>query len=342
LFEAFQIEYVVAYDVDVHVNGGHLVGLFQVVGNKGIRVLDAIHEIGTSLYHTLVDELFKRLFFTDDAKVVQEFVPETAVDKVTGSMFGTTHVKVNLLPVVVDSCVDQGLVVVWVHVTQVVGRGACKTRHRVQFKGIAFTGSPVFSVAQGRFPFFGRQEAVYLWQFQREIFFIQHIWTTFLVENRERFTPVTLTTENGVSQSEVNLDAAQLIVGHVGFGALDGCLDGQSVQETRVHHDALFGIVAFFADIGALDEGNDGQIEVFGESVVPGIVGGYSHDGSRAVASQDVVADPDGDGFVCEGIDGVGTGENTGDTPVGYAFAFSTFFGRGQVGIYLSLLIGGG
>ena len=77
----------------------HLIALFLVQAHEGVGVLDAIHKVAATLNHTLVDQLLEWLFLHTDAQVIQELVPESAVDEVTSSMFTTTYIQVHILPV---------------------------------------------------------------------------------------------------------------------------------------------------------------------------------------------------------------------------------------------------
>ena len=60
----------------------------------GGQFVDTIHEVGAALYHTLVDKFLERLFLAAHAVVVEELIPETGVDKVTGGMLRTGDLEV--------------------------------------------------------------------------------------------------------------------------------------------------------------------------------------------------------------------------------------------------------
>jgi len=120
--EGVAVEHVVLYDVDVDVDGGHVILVFQAVGDERVAVFDAVDEVGASLYHALVDEFLEGLFAARHADVVEELVPEAAVDEVSGGVFRAADIEVYVLPVGVDVGVDEGVFVVGVHIAQVVGR----------------------------------------------------------------------------------------------------------------------------------------------------------------------------------------------------------------------------
>ena len=67
----------------------------------GGQFVDTIHEVGAALYHTLVDKFLERLFLAAHTVVVEELIPETGVDKVTGGMLRTADVEVDVTPVLV-------------------------------------------------------------------------------------------------------------------------------------------------------------------------------------------------------------------------------------------------
>ena len=98
----------------------HLIILLEVVGDKGVGAVDAIDEVGSSLDHTLVDELLKGLLLTNNAQIKEELVPETAVNQVTGSMLRTSNVEINIAPVLIYLRIYQSMLVVRIHVTQIV------------------------------------------------------------------------------------------------------------------------------------------------------------------------------------------------------------------------------
>jgi len=70
------------------------------MGHKGIAAFDAVHKIGSSLDHALVDHLLERLFDTYRTDVVEELRPKPGIQQVAGGVFRTSNVKVNCSPVV--------------------------------------------------------------------------------------------------------------------------------------------------------------------------------------------------------------------------------------------------
>ena len=54
-----------------------------------------------------------------------------------------------------------------------------------------------------------------------------------------------------------------------------------------------------------IDNGDDGQVEMFGKSVVAAVVSRNSHDGTGSVTGKNVFTDPNGNRLVGERVDGV-------------------------------------
>ncbi len=100
----------------------------------------------------------------------------------------------------------------------------------------------------------GRLEVAHLWQAQWQCRFGQRIGHTVLVVDWERLTPVALAAEYSVPQAVVHLHTPKPRVGDVFFHLLYRLFYLQSVQEARVHHDALFSVETLFADIGSLNQ----------------------------------------------------------------------------------------
>ena len=70
--ECFRVENVVGHDVDIHMERGSVVLVFQIQRYECIGILDAIYKVASSLNHTLVHQFLERLFDGGYAEVVQE------------------------------------------------------------------------------------------------------------------------------------------------------------------------------------------------------------------------------------------------------------------------------
>ncbi len=120
-------------------------------------------------------------------------------------MFRTSDIKVDIPPVAVSLGAYQLFVIMRIHITEVVGRRTGKTWHCVQFKRAALLGVPVLGTPQRGFAGFGRQVFVDFRQMQRKLVLAEHYGYTVLVIYRERFPPVALAAENGITQAVVYL-----------------------------------------------------------------------------------------------------------------------------------------
>ena len=138
---------------------------------------------------------------------MQELIPETGVDQVSGSVFRSSYIKVYVFPVFVHFRVHQCFVVVRVHVAQIVCGRTGESRHGVQFQRedgnvvdlfvfyralVYRVPRPFLGVSQWRFACFGGEELVYFRKFQRQTVFVDHVRHSVFVVYRERFPPVAL------------------------------------------------------------------------------------------------------------------------------------------------------
>ena len=213
--EGFDVEDVIGHDVDIHMDGRRvLVLVFESETDEDgmsfflTGYVVTIDEVASSLDHALVDKFLEGFFFAAVSVVVEEFVPEPAVDQVSGGMLRTAHIEIHVLPVFIDFLIHQGLVVVWIHVAQVVGARPGKTRHGVQFKredadivdesflhdGIVFrVPGPFRGMSERGLSVFSGFILADFRQFEWQTFLWNHVWHIIFVIHGEWLTPVTLT-----------------------------------------------------------------------------------------------------------------------------------------------------
>ncbi len=212
-----------------------------------------------------------------------------------------------------------------IHVAEIVGRRAGKTGHRAEFDRIAFLRLPVLSATQRRFADFGREELVDFGQQKRQLALVHHVGNTVDVVDRERLAPVALTAEDGIAKAIVYLHFAYTFLGDEFLCGGYGVLNLHSVETklfaAAVDHSSALGVEALFADVGALNQRDNRQVEFAGESIVAAVVGRNCHDSSGSVAGKHVVAYPNWNLFARERVDGVGTGEHSGYFLVDHALA---------------------
>ena len=186
-------------DVHIHVDGRHVILVLEIQRNELVGVLDAVNKVTAALNHTLVDQLAEGFYLAHKTVIIEELVPETAVNQVTRSMLGTTHIEVYLTPIFVGLMRNECLVVVRIHVAQIVGRRTGKSRHGVQLQRITVGGHPPLGAAQGRLARLGGQEFVHLGQLQRQLALVEGLRLVVLViVDGERLAPIALTAEDGI------------------------------------------------------------------------------------------------------------------------------------------------
>ena len=134
-----------------------------------------------------------------------------------------------------------------------------------------------------------------------------------LIVDGERLAPIALAGENGIAKTPVSLAASQSMGLHIILCLLDGLLDIQSIEESGVAHAALLGVERLLGHVAALNDGHDGQIELAGESIVPAVMGGNCHNGTRAVSGQHIIRNPDRNALAAQRIDSVCSREYAGD-----------------------------
>ena len=81
---------------------------------------------------------------------------------------------------------------------------------------------------------------------------------------------------------------------------------------------------------------------MLGKSIVARVVGRHGHDGTCTISGQNVLSNPDGNLFVGERIDGVGTGEDTGHLVVHLALTLGALLHVGNIVFHFLFLFGRG
>ena len=321
----------------MHRNG--LILVFQTGRYELVGTGNHIHEVGTALNHALVDELAEGFVFAHVAQVIEELVPETAVNQVAGGMLRTAHVEIYAAPVFVGLPGHQALGVVRVHVTQVVGAGTGESGHGALFQRITLVG-PVLGAGQRRLAVLGGFVLVYLRQREGQVLEGNGRSHTVLVIDGERLSPVALAGEDGVADTVIHLPPAHPVFLHIVDGGGNGLAHGKAVEKAAVAHDALFGVHAFLAHIGPFDDGDNGEAEFLGKGIVSAVVGGNGHDGARSVTGQHILGNPYRHLLPGHGVDAVSTRENARDGLSGHPFALGLLLHLFQIGFHLRLLRG--
>ena len=338
----------------------------DILGDKQIVVLlAAIHKVAPSLYHALVHQLLERLLLHAHANVEEELVPETGIDKVSRAMLGAAHVEVYVLPILHRLFAEIGFVVAGVHIAQIISARACKARHGAQLQGeyglvvnlrglhhlaVLLVPCPHRGVSQWGLACGGRLEVLHLGQQQRQALFGYGVGSVILVVDGERLAPVALAAEDGVAQTVVHRAAADT---HLLYLVDDGChriLHLHAGHKAAVHAVARLSVHALLPCGGVAElvwvEGHhlsDGQVEMACKGKVAAVVCRHSHDGTRAVACQHIVAHPDGYALARQGVHGKGSGEYAAHLlHLCLAFALRAVLRPSHVGLHLGTLLRSG
>ena len=260
-------------------------------------------------------------------------------------MLSTTHIQVDLTPILVGFLAHEGIVVMWVHIAQVVGARACKTWHGVQLQWTTIASHPVLGATQRWLASLGGKELVDLGQHQWQLALVEGLWLSILiVVDGEWLTPIALAAEDGIAQAVVHLHLAYSCLFDIFLGLGNGVFHLQAVElqtlVARVHHDAVFGVEALFAHVGSLNQWDDGEVEMLGKRIVAAVVGWYRHDGTSAVACKHIVADVDGYLLAGNGVEGIAATEHTTHLLLYHALALGLVLNFVEIGIHGGALLG--
>ena len=263
--------------------------------------------------HAVACALCIRFCGRDLADVVEELMPETAVQQVQRGVLHAAVIPVYLMPVVECFLGCKRFIVVRIHIAQEVPGGACPLRHGVRFAhGLAAAlrargVDPIGHLRERRFAVIGRLVGINLRQNERQLAFIdRHIAALLAVYNRNRLAPVALACEYPVTELIVDLTVADAGLLKVIFDADFRFFDGHAVQNAGVDHDAGVAVrERFFLHIAALNDFDDWQVELLCELPVTGIVCRNSHDGAGTVGNENIVGNEDRNGGTGQRIDGL-------------------------------------
>ncbi len=160
-------------------------------------------------------------------------------------MLCTANIEIYVAPVFISLFTYEGFLVLRIHIAQIVGRRTCESGHGVEFEreyalmvyqtliyylvGLGIP-RPQLGTAQWGLARLCWLVFVYFRQFQRQTFLRNHIGHIVLVIYGEWLAPIALTTEDGIAQAVIHLDAAQSVGFHIFLGGGNGLLHGQSVE----------------------------------------------------------------------------------------------------------------
>ena len=79
-----------------------------------------VNQITSSLDFPLVYQFFKGLFIDSKPDVKEKFIPETGIDQMAGSVFVSSDIEIDILPVISSFFGEIALMISRIHVTQVI------------------------------------------------------------------------------------------------------------------------------------------------------------------------------------------------------------------------------
>ena len=235
-------------------------------------------------------------------------------------MFNTADVLVYIHPMIGFFTTPRCFFIACIRIAQIVPRRANKGIHRIGFARCrtaadrAGAVTELFPCCQGGYGT-GRKGYVCR-QFYGQLFFRNQLFTAFFtIYDRNRSSPIALTRNQPIAQTEVNCPLAA-VMGLQPFGnGLFSLLNRKAVELSRVHKNAFarIGFCSIFIVIFTGRVGDDivnGNIVLFAEFKVPLIVTGNAHNGTCPVIGENIVGNPDGNLFTVQGIDCIGTGKH--------------------------------
>jgi hypothetical protein len=176
-FKAFNIQHIIVHHVHINMNGRGIVIFLRLSDTKVLVPLTAVNKIAASLYHALVDELFKGLIFHHQPNIEQKLVPKARINQVAGGVFGTTNVQIHILPILVSL---SGLPrrCYWLDPCNANSRPMNRqNRAWCSTQRITIGCLPVFGATQWWFAFFGGQVFINFGQGQWQLLrFREHAW----------------------------------------------------------------------------------------------------------------------------------------------------------------------
>ena len=208
---------------------------FNFVCGNGLTAFIAI---GVCLNVTLVEQAMEWFFAAYMTKVVQHLVPEARVQQVQHCVLNSTHIQVHAAgvavmlwshPILLNVFINERFGIGWVEVAQFVPTRASPLRHHVYFTAILLRPiakvkrdiDPVLNAGKRRNwvgGFVVRVECLWLevsqfWQQNGQCRCWNRDWLiVFVVNNRERLTPVALTGEQPVAQLVGNCAVAVIVL----------------------------------------------------------------------------------------------------------------------------------
>ncbi len=202
-------------------------------------------------------------------------------------VFASANVKVNLLPVAGCFLWCKFVLIFCIHVSQVIPRASGPTGHGgMLIVKLAFM-FPILRPRQWRFSAFSRQILVYFGQYNGQIVFIHRFRNSILIVYRYGFSPVTLSSENGIAQTVIHFSFSKSALFNFSNNFFDGLFYFKPVNQLRVDALAIVRIKTFFigqSRVVWLYYFFDRQVKMLGKSIITRIMCRYTHHSACSVS----------------------------------------------------------
>ena len=291
----------IADEHDVQAHGVRAVLIDDVVGIDDVAARLGHFFAALAEDHAMARALLIRLLGRHDADIIQELVPETAVEQVERGVLHAAVVPVDGTPVVQRLFGSERFVIVRIHVAQEIPARAGPLRHGV---GLALGRAaalraggvdPVGHLGDGALAVVGRLVALDLRQNERQLLLGNgHPAARRAVDQRNGLAPIALAGEHPVTQLVVDLLMAPALLDGIPLHRGDSLLDGHAVEEAGVDHDARIVLEreGLLGDVAALDDLDDGDMERGGEVPVALVVARNAHEQALETFSKRSVCEP--------------------------------------------------
>ena len=130
--------------------------------------------------------------------------------------------------------------------------------------------------------------------------------------NRNRLSPITLTSKNGISQTVIYLSSTNFIFFQIGHQFRSRFFVIQAIYHARIDIFSFFGGICLGFDVClGIQNRDDGQTEMRRKIPVTLIARRYAHYGTCSITRQNVICNPNRHTLAVERIDAVRTGKRT-------------------------------
>ena len=143
------------------------------------------------------------------------------------------------------------------------------------------------------------------------MFAFDQLWNLIDIADGERLAPIALTTEHSIPKAVVHLGRSQPRFGKECHGLGQCLVTGHAVPIAAVAKDGVLVGFGSLLQVVTFENRRDGQTKSPGKLPISLVSCGHRHDGSCAIARQNIVRDPNGHQVSRQRVRGMGAGETT-------------------------------